>query len=797
MISHPAFQRVDPWAVHEVGLDLSVLPQSESIFALSNGHLGMRANLDEGEPHGMPGTYLNGFYETQPLPYAETGFGYPETADALVNVTNGKIIRLLVGDEPFDVRYGRLDSHRRTLDLKTGVLTRDATWTSPAGTTVRVRSSRLVSFVERAVAAIRYEVEPVDKGARVVLQSELVANETLPASSRDPRASTYHRAALRSEFAAHGDARAVLVHSVANAGLRMAAAMGHRVQGPANTFTTSESDPDLGRITVTADLRRHQPLVLTKFLSYGWSSTRSLPALRDQAEGALAEGMRTGFPGLVRLQTKYLSEFWHCADVEIEGDPEVQQGVRFALFHVLQASARAEERPIPAKGLTGPGYDGHTFWDMETFLLHALTYLRPDLVPSALRWRHSTLPLARERARILGLEGAAFPWRTIRGAECSGYWPAGTAAFHVNADIADAVTRYCDATEDTSFEQAYGFDLLVETARLWRSLGCFDSRGGFRIDGVTGPNEYHAVTDNNLYTNLMAQHNFRGAVEVVRRHRARAQASPVRPAEVAEWAKAADAIVVPFDPTLGVHSESEGFTDHERWDFEATKPEEYPLLLHFPYFHLYRKQVVKQADTVLAMHLRGEAFTAEQKRKGFEYYEGLTVRDSSLSASTQAVIAAETGHIGLAYDYLAEAALIDLEDIDHNVQDGVHTASLAGSWLAVVAGLGGMRAGHGRLQFAPRLPSAIPHLSFGLTYRGRVIRVDVDRHRALYRLLSGPPLEFSHYQRAATMDRKGTALGIPALKPRPAPRQPKGREPRHRGPPGRGASTRAEKRTPI
>ena len=268
-------------------------------------------------------------------------------------------------------------------------------------------------------------------------------------------------------------------------------------------------------MTIAADLAVGQRLRVVKFLAYGASSQRSLPAVRDLAVAALAEARHTGWEGLLESQRAYLDDFWKRADVELDGDTELQQAVRFALFHTLQAGARAEQRAIGAKGLTGPGYDGHTFWDSERFVLPVLTYTVPRAAADALRWRHSTLELARERAVQLGLDGAAFPWRTIRGQECSGYWPAGTAAFHIGADIADAVVRYQEATGDEVFEREVGLELLVETARFWRSLGHHDAQGSFRIDGVTGPDEYSAIADNNVYTNLMAQRNLRAAAEAV------------------------------------------------------------------------------------------------------------------------------------------------------------------------------------------------------------------------------------------------------------------------------------------
>jgi alpha,alpha-trehalose phosphorylase len=784
VIQHPCFS-CEAWEVSETELDLSVLAHSESILALSNGHIGLRANLEEGEPHGLPGTYLNSFYETRPLPYAEAGYGYPEAGQVVVNVTNGKIIRLLVDDEPFDVRYGVLRAHRRLLDMRAGVLRREAEWVSPAGQAIRLNSVRLVSFVHRAVAAIRYEVEPLDEAARLVVQSELVANEPLPAAVQDdPRAGTGVGSALVSEEFDEGDQRVVLVHRTDASGLRMAAGMDHVVDGPAGTETTTSSRADLGRVTVATEVEPGQRLCLVKFLAYGWSSQRSLPSVRDQVEAALASARRSGWGGLVDGQRSYLDEFWEHADVELEGDVELQQAVRFALFHTLQAGARAEQRAIAAKGLTGSGYDGHTFWDTENFVLPVLTYTAPRAARDALRWRHSTLDLAKERAGVLGLEGAVFPWRTIRGQECSGYWPAGTAAFHINADIADAVIRYVAATGDDDFERDYGLELLVETARMWRSLGHHDAHGRFRIDGVTGPDEYSAIADNNIYTNLMAERNLRAAADAAERHPDRAHELGIGAEEAAAWRDAAKATLVPYDEALGVHPQAEEFTEHAVWDFDHTEPDQYPLLLHFPYFDLYRKQVVKQADLVLALYLRGDAFSAAQKARDFTYYEALTVRDSSLSAFIQAVVAAEVGHIELAHDYFAEAALMDLGDIHHNTKDGVHLASLAGAWIAAVAGLGGLRDHDGSLSFTPRLPSRLTRLRFQISFAGRQVEVEVHHDQAEYRLLAGEPLEITHHGDAVTIATDRPArVPIPAPPELEPPSQPHGRAPARRRPP--------------
>jgi alpha,alpha-trehalose phosphorylase len=779
MIEHPSFT-IEDWNVREVGLHLDTLAQTESIFALSNGHIGLRGNFDEGEPHGLPGTYLNSFYELRPLPYAEGGYAYPESGQTVINVTNGKIIRLLVDDEPFDVRYGKIERHERELDLRAGVLRRNVHWITPAGRQVKISSVRLVSFTQRAIVAICYEVEPLDAPVRIVVQSELVANEALPQQSKDPRVGAALESALESEEYVARDAAGLLIHHTRVSGLRMGAAMNHDIDGPQGMLVESGSFPDVVRVSIAGRLKPGERLRIVKYISYGWSSLRSRPAIHDQIVAALTAAQVTGWEGLLAEQRAYLDDFWACANIELVGDPEIQQAVRFALFHVLQAAARGEGRPIPAKGLTGPGYDGHAFWDTEIFVLPVLAMTMPQVVTGALQWRHMILDKAKDQARELGLRGAAFPWRTIMGAESSGYWPAGTAAFHINADIAYAVSHYMETTGDTTFEEEVGLELLVETARLWRSLGYLNTATDqFRIDGVTGPDEYSAIADNNVYTNLMAQHNLRWAADASERHPEKAHSLGVDADEIISWREAAEKMLIPYDERLGVTPQDDTFTAHEVWDFAHTRPNQYPLFLHFPYFDLYRKQVVKQADLILAMHMRGDAFSGEQKARNFAYYEPLTVRDSSLSASSQAIIAAEVGQLQLAYDYLGEAALIDLHDLHNNVADGIHMASLAGAWLAVVAGFGGMRVQYNSpLSFAPRLPDTLDKLAFHLVYRERRLRVEVRTKEATYHLLDGPPLDVRHHGEDIhlSMD-EAITRPIPPILAGPRPTQPPGRVP--------------------
>jgi trehalose/maltose hydrolase-like predicted phosphorylase len=793
MIRQSAYH-VDPWSVRESKLDLDLLAQSESVFALSNGHIGLRGNLDEGEPHGIPGTYISSFYEERPLPYAEAGYGYPESSQSILNATNGKLIRLLVNDEPLDVRYGALHAHTRVLDLRAGTLTRELDWSSPAARRVKVRATRLVSFTQRAVAAIEYVVEAVDAPVRLIIQSELTANETLPEEADDPRRGWAFAAPLIGiDLPGHDahsisethQAGATMLHRTKVSGLRLAAGMQHDI-GPAEPdsgvqhegFRTTV-DGDCARSSLLCQLEPGEQVRFVKFLAYGWSAVRSPAALRAQIIGALTSAKASGFEGLLQEQREYLDAFWRDADVHVEGDPEIQQAVRFGLFHVLQSGARTERRCIPAKGLTGPGYDGHTFWDAEAYVLPILAYTTPTAAADDLRWRHSTLPAAKQRAHDLGFAGAAFPWRTIAGQECSGYWPAGTAAMHINADIAIALDRYRMITGDEALEREIGVELLTETARLWMSLGNHDADGRWHVVGVTGPDEYTALVADNVFTNLAAARNLTVAADAAQRHPNHAAKFGVDSEEIAQWRDAAAAVFVPYDERLRVHPQSLNFTQQPEWNFAANR--KYPLLLHAHYLDLYRKQVVKQADLELAMFWFGDRFSDEDKARNVDYYERRTVRDSSLSACIQAIMAADVGHLELAHEYTYEAAAIDLNDLHHNTRDGLHIGSLAGTWMALVAGFGGLREREAGPAFNPQLPELIERLRFQVRWRGVRIQVDIRPTQVTYTIDDGEDATLTIFHAAEQLDLKA---GHPQTRPIKArkpmlerPAQPLGREP--------------------
>jgi alpha,alpha-trehalose phosphorylase len=457
-----------------------------------------------------------------------------------------------------------------------------------------------------------------------------------------------------------------------------------------------------------------------------------------------------------------MNKFWKRSDVQIIVDPtnsersttDVQQAIRFNLFHALQACGRAENSGVPSKGLTGQAYEGHYFWDTEIYLLPFLIYTAPRIAKNLLRFRHGLLNKARERARQLNQKGAMYPWRTINGDEASAYYAAGTAQYHINAAIMHALRKYVNATGDEELLFDEGVEMLVETARLWSDLGFYSERRGgkFCIHGVTGPDEYNAVVDNNTYTNLMARENLRYAAATVDSLRDRmpdlfaalVHKTHLNEAEVEDWKLAAQNMYIPYDERLGIHPQDDGFLEQKRWDFKKAPLQKYPLLLFYHPLTIYRHQVVKQADIVLAMFLLGHEFSEEAKKRNFEYYDPLTTGDSSLSASIQSIMATETGDLLRAAEYAQLATLMDLGDVAGNVRDGCHVAAMGGAWMVYVYGFAGLHDYDGRLSFQPRMPAMLDRIRFQLTFRDHVVEVETSRNSTSYLLRVGTGLSIWH-----------------------------------------------------
>ncbi len=773
------------WEVVEREFMPSLLSQGETIFSLGNGYLGMRGCFEEGGPIGQHGTFINGFYESWPIVYPETAYGLATTGQSIVNVTDTTIIKLYVDDEVFWLPHAHLLRFERRLNMRAGTLDRDIVWETPAGKQVSIRSRRLVSFSHRHVAAIWYQVTLLNADAAVVLASEMIANGPSPRTDgTDPRhGKVFPGKVLHQRASRMRDQRMVLCHDTKESRLILACAVDHRLHAVATATWSTSVKEDRGQAAVTLEARQGEPILLEKYMAYQTSRTAPPDEMCERAERTLDRALSVGFDGLLRQQRAYLDQCWNMSDIAVAANPavarrstlEMQQAVRFSLFHIIQASARAENSGIPAKGLTGQAYEGHYFWDTEIYVLPFLMYTEPRIAKNLLRFRYSQLDWARARARQLNQHGAMYPWRTINGEEASAYFEAGTAQYHINADIMYALKKYVEITGDEAFLFHEGVEMLVETARLWRSLGfyCGQKEGRFCIHAVTGPDEYNVIVDNNTYTNLMARENLLYAADSLERLR---ESHPDQFArlvhtvqldwrEVGEWRRAAEHMYVPFDEARGITAQDSHFLEQQRWDFEHVPADKYPLLLYFHPLTIYRYQVIKQADLVLAMLLLPDAFTPDLKRRNFEYYDALTTGDSSLSPCIQSILAAEIGDMEKAERYAALATLMDLGDVAGNVKDGCHIAAMGGVWLLHVYGFAGLRDYGGQLRFNPRMPSALDQLSFRLTVRGRILDVNLAPAATTYTLAQGDELAFWHEDKPFQLTTETRTLTLPNTLP--------------------------------
>jgi alpha,alpha-trehalose phosphorylase len=739
---------VDEWSLVESHIDNDDLGTTETLFSVGNGYLGLRGNVEEGRDSFSHGTFVNGFHETWPIQHAEEAFGFARVGQTIVNAPDAKVIRLYVDDEPLLLPIADLMEYERRLDFRAGVMSRDILWRTPGGKRVRVRSRRMVSFTQRHLAVLTFEVTMLDDYAPVAISSQILNRQDgedeyhvrakAMGEGVDPRKAGQlgHRVLKpQANWGSVAEGRVSLGYQCTESGMTIAVAADHRLETENNYTKRMQTDDDLAKMTFRIDAEPGQPIVLTKLVSY--HTSRGVPSreLLDRCRRTLDRAHDEGLDKQFDDQRAWLDAFWARSDVEIPGQPEVQQATRWNLFQIAQASARAEGTGIAAKGVSGSGYGGHYFWDTEVYVLPFLTYTTPRAARNALRFRYTLLDAARQRAKQLAQHGALFPWRTINGEEASAYYAAGTAQYHIDADISYALSQYLAATGDTDFLEREGIDILVETARMWVDLGFWrnEDDGTFHIHGVTGPDEYTTVVNDNLFTNVMARFNLRRAAAAVRELVARdgieyaqvVKRLGLKLSEVDDWERAAADMAIPFDEHLGVHPQDQHFLEREVWDLPNTPLAKRPLLLNYHPLVIYRFQVLKQADVVLALFLQGEQFTAEEKRADFEYYDPITTGDSTLSAVVQSIIAAEVGYHDLALRYFLSALYVDLADRHHNTADGVHVASTGGVWSALVSGFGGFRDHGGVFTIDPRLPESWESLTYRLTLRGTRVRVTV------------------------------------------------------------------------
>ncbi|RNA67616.1 glycoside hydrolase family 65 protein [Alteribacter keqinensis] len=728
------------WKLTRTAINNEELLTNESLFAIGNGYIGVRGNFEEGYGEGMTsirGTYINAFHDETGIEYGEKLHGFPETQQKLLNVIDAQTVELYLDGERFSLFDGEVLNYEQSLHFDRGFSERIVDWRSPKGKEVRLHIRRLTSFVTKELFAIDYRIEALNDVKEVKIITTVNGDVTNFVDPNDPRVASGHAKRLNVLDAKHENCTSIVQNETYESGLKVACTSTTQLADQ----TEPEAEVAQGEVKETYTASLESAVQFTKKSIYTDTLRHGDRTAENGAE-LLTEVSDQSFDDLLAEQKDYLDSFWSTTDIQIDGDSDLQEGIRFNLFHLLQSAGKDSVSNIAAKGLSGEGYEGHYFWDTEIYMFPVFLMSNPDLAKNLLLHRYSLLDAAKERAREVGhTKGALFPWRTITGTECSAFFPAGTAQYHISADIAYSYIQYYLVTKDEAFLREYGAEVLFETARLWLDTGHFYN-GQFRIDDVTGPDEYTCIVNNNYYTNAMAKNNLVWAVKAYELA-GDAAGCGVTAGEAAEWAEAAETMYLPYDEELGIHAQDDTFLQKKVWDLENTPKEKFPLLLNYHPLTLYRYQVCKQADTILAHFLLGEE-DEDVVRRSYDYYEKVTTHDSSLSYCVFSIMASKLGYDEKAYNYFNKTARLDLDNTHGNTKDGLHMANMGGTWLAIVYGFAGLRVKESGISFSPTLPEQWNRLAFSIQYQGRVISVTLEKARVTYTLKSGAALTIKH-----------------------------------------------------
>jgi maltose phosphorylase len=726
---------VDPWKIVEDGFHPERSRVSESLFSLSNEHMGVRGYFDEGySGDTLIGCYLNGIYEEHYLKEPTTYKGISNRIAFMVNTVNWLYTRIELGSEVLDLNQGKFADFRRELDLHTGQVTRSYTWTTKAGRELKVAFSRFLSMQTKELGFQRISLTPVNFSAPI--------NVTLGLDFAVPHEMYKENFWECPQSEVRPDRSAILGVST---GIRHKLFAGSRVIAPAVGGEAIKGDKFAGhRMTLDLVEGQEQSLDRVAVLYTTRDPKTSVADTWSQGKQILDGLGDASYDKAIADNAEYWTDFWTKADISIEGDPDAQQGIRFCIFQMQQTYRGAVDGSnIGAKGLTGEAYNGNAFWDTETYCLPYYLFSNPQAAKALIDYRYKTLPQAMERAKSLDCEGACYPIATTDGTESCTLWQHASLQFQPTTGVAYAIWHYVKTTQDVEFLRTKGIELLVPICRFLASRGEWSPRrNGFGFYAVMGPDEFQMMVNNNCYTNYMAKQTFLYTLRVLAEMDGSAILDMLgcTAEERAAWQNMADRMIIPQDPATGVYEQHEGFFDLPHIDVDAIPVEDFPLYHNWSYDRIYRNDMIKQPDVLMFMFLYDQSFSMAEKKANYDYYEPRCIHESSLSPSLHSIFAAELGLKQEAFNFFNFATRIDLDNYNRNTSEGIHITSIAAAWMNVVYGYGGMRSDGEMLVFNPTIPEHWKSYSFQITYRGSLIRVEVWQQKAQITLLDGSPV---------------------------------------------------------
>ena len=730
------------YRLEDLSLENDRVVLNEAIFHNANGYIGVRYDFEEGCPDGYQITksqYINGFYDIAEMPQAEKLFGLAETKQVMLNIADTQEIRLFLDGEQFSMFSGTILDFKLYLDMDRGITVREVKWRSPKGKEALIQITRMASLHQLPLFLIEYEVKPLNFAGEIIFQSAHNGSVMNYADEKDPRTPFGFTEYLTPVNCELKDGASYITSRTSRSGLEVCSGVKHVLSQPNQSEFVIEH---FKAVCIMKTFAEHgKEIKLTKYAVF-CDSIRfedcELQALEEmnQAISIPAETFH-------HKQEGYLHSYWKNCFIDIEGDDELEQAVLYNMYQLNQSASKDVFGNIAPKGLSGDGYEGQYFWDSEVYIQPFFTITNPAVSKTLIESRHIQLDQARSNAAIMGhKKGALFPWRTIAGQECSGFFPAGSAQYHINGAVAYAIISYYLATKDIEFIAKKGAEIIFETARLWIDTGNY-YHGEFRINDVTGPDEYTCIVNNNYYTNALAQYHLRWTVKFYTLLKEAglldgvAKKIKLKPTEIRQFIKAAEAMYLPYDNDLKINPQDDSFLKKKKWDLASIPRDKFPLLLHYHPLHLYRHQVCKQADTVLAYFMLEDAQSIDTMRKSFRYYEKITTHDSSLSPPIFSIVAARLGLEDRAYQYFGDSAKLDLKNLHRNTKDGIHTANMAGTFLTIVYGFGGLRLKEQGISIWPILPEKWERYTFNFLYENSRIKVNMTPNECIITLEKG------------------------------------------------------------
>ena len=756
------YLNVDPWMIIENGFHRGRSRVSESIFSLGNEYMGIRGYFEEGySGDTLQGAYFNGVYEYRDIqhPTGREFQGMVHESHFMVNAHDWLHTRIECDGEILDLAKSKFSRFSRWLDMRSGVMGRSFVWHIENGGKIEISFERLLSMRHHQLAAQRVSFKSLGFEGKISLslgmdyatihEEEQQSFWTLEKKEIGENSISCLSKTLRSGHKTFSNMRLD-----AKSKLKFERADSKTTPSLKTTLKLKDGDSTtIDRIVVN-----HVEKSAAKPLELVWEKGAETARLFEETtwESALAE------------QKRFWNTVWKQADIEIEGDPENQQGVRFCIFQLTQSYHGVDSSlNVSAKGLTGEKYSGWTWWDTETYCLPFYMFTNPKAAKNLLTYRRKTLKGALKRAKELDCQGARFPMATINGEEAVGVWQHGDLEIHVSAAVAFGFWHYERVTGDEKLVFSKGIDVLLEICKYYESRGNWGQKTGkFGFFGVMGADEFHMMVNNNCYTNAMAKKAFEYTLDVVRRmekaHKEKIDATlkkhRVDSKSLETWKRLADNMDIPMDQQSGVYEQHEGFFNLPHVDVNAIPPEQLPLYKHWAYVRIFRYDMTKQPDVLMLHFLFNGEYSRENKLANYLYYEPRCSHESSLSPSIHSILAAELDMDEKAYSYLGHATRLDLDDYNRNTSEGLHTTSMAAAWMNIAYGFGGMRSDGETLSFNPKLPENWTSYKFRIKYRGTIVEVAVKRGKTQLRTIKGAPINIEIHGKPLVLDAEGIQL---------------------------------------